>query len=238
MHIAIIMDGNGRWAAERDLPRSAGHRAGAKAVESIVETAARQGIRTLTLYAFSAANWDRPRAEVSALFVLLRRYLLEETPRCLERGIRLNVIGRRDRLDPRLREVVEHSERATAHGAGMHLRIAVDYSSQASLLEVGRRLRAVPVADRSRFLEELAAVDHSSPAAPEVDLLIRTGGEKRLSDFLLWEAAYAELYFVDCLWPDFDAREFSLALDEFARRDRRFGRIVENPQQIARRGNG
>jgi len=238
MHIAIIMDGNGRWAAERDLPRSAGHRAGAKAVESIVETAARQGIRTLTLYAFSAANWDRPRAEVSALFVLLRRYLLAETPRCLERGIRLNVIGRRDRLDPRLREVIEHSERATAHGAGMHLRIAVDYSSQASLLEVGRRLRAFPVADRTRFLEELAAVDHSNPAAPEVDLLIRTGGEKRLSDFLLWEAAYAELHFVDCLWPDFDAREFSLALDEFARRDRRFGRIVENPQQIARRGNG
>jgi undecaprenyl diphosphate synthase len=238
MHIAIIMDGNGRWAAERDLPRSAGHRAGAKAVEAIVETAARQGIRTLTLYAFSAANWDRPRAEVSALFVLLRRYLLAETPRCLERGIRLNVIGRRDRLDTRLREVVEHSERATAHGAGMHLRIAVDYSSQASLLEVGRRLRAVPVADRSRFLEELAVVDHSSPAAPEVDLLIRTGGEKRLSDFLLWEAAYAELHFVDCLWPDFDAREFSLALEEFARRDRRFGRIVENPLQVARQGNG
>jgi undecaprenyl diphosphate synthase len=233
MHVAIIMDGNGRWAADRNLPRSAGHRAGAKAVDKIVETAARNGVQTLTLYAFSAANWERPRPEVAALFVLLRRYLLTATTRCLERGIRLNVIGRRDRLDPRLRAAIEHSERATAQGSGMHLRIAVDYSAQASLLETCRKFCGEPGADRARFLQLLAAADHSTPAAPDVDLLIRTGGEKRLSDFLLWESAYAELHFVDCLWPDFDAQQFSLALEEYGRRDRRFGRISAPPTPLA-----
>jgi undecaprenyl diphosphate synthase len=236
MHVAIIMDGNGRWAAGRKLPRTAGHRAGAKAVSVIVEAAARRGVHTLTLYAFSAANWGRPRHEVVALFVLLRRYLLAETPRCLEQSIRLNVIGRRDRLDPRLRQAIEHSERATAHCSGMHLRIAVDYSAQASLLEAARRIGPACTLDRPAFLEHLAAVDHSTPAAPDVDLLIRTGGEKRLSDFLLWESAYAELRFVDHLWPDFDEREFLAALEDYARRDRRFGRIDAEP--IALSGHG
>ena len=226
MHVAIIMDGNGRWAARRHLPRTAGHRAGAKTVDAIVTAAARLRIGTLTLYAFSSANWNRPRAEVSGLFTLLRRYLLTQTQRCLEQSIRINVIGRRDRLTVGLRKLIENSERITAHCTGMQLRIAVDYSSQHSLLETCRRLRTQTDVDRSRFMEQLAAVDHSSSTVPEVDLLIRTGGEKRLSDFLLWECAYAELHFVDSLWPDFDADAFESALEEFGRRDRRFGGLT------------
>jgi undecaprenyl diphosphate synthase len=226
MHVAIIMDGNGRWAARRHLPRTAGHRAGAKTVDAIVTAAARQQIGTLTLYAFSSANWNRPRAEVSGLFTLLRRYLLTQTQRCLEQSIRINVIGRRDRLGVELRQLIENSERLTAHCTGMQLRIAVDYSAQHSLLETCRRLQSHADIDRSRFMEQLAAVDHSSGAVPEVDLLIRTGGEKRLSDFLLWECAYAELHFVECLWPDFDAAAFDQAVAEFGRRDRRFGGLT------------
>ena len=222
MHVAIIMDGNGRWAARRLLPRSAGHRAGAKTVDAIVTAAARQRIGTLTLYAFSAANWNRPPPEVSALFQLLKRYLVTQTQRCLEQSIRINIIGRRDRLGADLCQLIERSERATAQCTGMQLRIAIDYSSQHSLLETCRRLRSASDIDRSRFMEELALVDHAA-AAPDVDLLIRTGGEKRLSDFLLWECAYAELHFVDSLWPDFDAQAFDQALQEYARRDRRFG---------------
>src|ERR1700729_2590310 len=202
MHIAIIMDGNGRWASQRGLPRTAGHREGAKAVDKIVEAAARSGIATLSLYAFSADSWRRPEAEVSALLALLHRYLLTQTPRCLEQAIRINVIGRRDRLRPEGLRTIEHSERATAHCTGMRLRIAVDYSSQHSLLESCRRMAAEPGTDRERFVRHLADVDHSI-AAPDVDLLIRTGGEKRLSDFLLWECAYAELHFVECYWPAF-----------------------------------
>jgi undecaprenyl diphosphate synthase len=226
MHVAIIMDGNGRWAARRHLPRTAGHRAGARAVDRIVTAAARQGVGTLTLYAFSAANWNRPTGEVSALFTLLRRYLLTQTQRCLEQSIRINVIGRRDRVGAGLLGLIERSEAATAHCSKMHLRIAVDYSAQHSLLETCRQLRSEPDIDRSRFIEKLARVDHVASTAPEVDLLIRTGGEKRLSDFLLWECAYAELHFVDCLWPDFDEHEFAEALAEYARRDRRFGGLT------------
>lgn len=225
MHIAIIMDGNGRWAARRRLPRTAGHRAGATTVNTIVEAAARRRVGTLTLYAFSAANWQRPQGEVSGLFGLFKRHLQTQTRRCLEQSIRLNVIGRRDRLSPDLRELIEHSEQTTAHCTGMRLRIAVDYSAQHSLVEACRRLRSEDGVDRSRFVERLAEVDNVSLPAPEVDLLIRTGGEKRLSDFLLWECAYAELHFVECLWPDFDERTFDEALQEYARRDRRFGAI-------------
>lgn len=224
MHIAIIMDGNGRWASQRGLPRTAGHRAGAKAVDKIVEAAARRGVATLSLYAFSADNWRRPQAEVGALFALLRRYLLTQTPRCLEQSIRINVIGRRDRLTPAILRTVEHSERTTAHCAGMQLRIAVDYSSQRSLLESCRRMSAEISCDRARFSQHLAEADHAI-AAPDVDLLIRTGGEKRLSDFLLWECAYAELHFVECFWPDFDEIAFAQAIDEYAKRERRFGQV-------------
>jgi undecaprenyl diphosphate synthase len=225
MHIAIIMDGNGRWASQRGLPRTAGHRAGAKSVDKVVEAAARHGIGTLSLYAFSADNWHRPQTEVSSLFTLLRRYLLTQTPRCLERSIRINVVGRRDRLGQELLRAIEHSERTTAHCAGMRLRIAVDYSARHTLLESCRRMALESAIDRSRFAEHLANVDHSLTITPDVDLLIRTGGEKRLSDFLLWECAYAELYFVDSFWPDFDEFAFAQALDEYRKRERRFGQI-------------
>jgi undecaprenyl diphosphate synthase len=227
MHIAIIMDGNGRWAQRRGLPRSKGHRAGADAVDRTVEAATRSGVSTLTLYAFSSDNWRRPPEEVSALFDLLRRYLISQTTRCLEQSIRLNVIGRRDRLDLSLRRAIEWSEQTTAHCSRLHLRLAVDYSSQHSLMEAGRTLPASGTADRAVFLQALASVTHSLPVAPEVDLLIRTGGERRLSDFLLWESAYAELHFTDCLWPDFNEDELHAALSEFARRERRFGGISQ-----------
>jgi undecaprenyl diphosphate synthase len=228
MHVAIIMDGNGRWASRRHLPRTAGHRAGTKAVDTIVEAAARHEVATLTLYAFSAANWGRPHAEVSALFTLLRHHLLTQTRRCLEQSIRINFIGRRDRLSPDLLKLMEQSEQATAHCSRMVLRIAVDYSAQYSLIETCRRLGSDGAGAQTLFAETLAEVDHSAVAVPAVDLLIRTGGEKRLSDFLLWECAYAELHFVDCLWPDFDEKAFVQALEEYGRRDRRFGRIAES----------
>jgi undecaprenyl diphosphate synthase len=226
MHIAIIMDGNGRWAQKRGLSPREGHRAGADAVDRTVEAAARHGIGTLTLYAFSADNWRRPKEEVRALLELLRRYLLSQTSRCLEQSIRLNVIGRRDRLEPSLCQAIAWSEEVTSLCWGMHLRIAVDYSSQQSLMQVGQSLTSMEVPDRTGFLRALSRITHSSPVAPEVDLLIRTGGERRLSDFLLWESAYAELYFTDCLWPDFNQQELQRALSEFAHRERRFGGLV------------
>jgi undecaprenyl diphosphate synthase len=227
MHTAIIMDGNGRWAAARNLNRQAGHRAGARTVDTVVRAAGRHGVDTLTLYAFSCDNWHRPRPEVEALFGLLRRYLITETERCVADSIRVNFIGRRDRLSAALLWQIERSERLTAAGQRMHLRIAVDYSSRSSIIEAGRRLRDEPRAEPEQFLSLLGAVDHSDPPAPMVDLLIRTGGEQRLSDFLLWECAYAELYFVDCPWPDFDEAAFAEALEEYSRRQRRFGRIPE-----------
>ena len=236
MHIAVIMDGNGRWASHRNLPRTVGHRAGAKAVDAVVEAAVRHGIGTLTLYAFSAANWQRPIGEVGALFTLFRLHLLSQTQRCLEQSVRINVIGRRDRLNPDLLVAIEKSERVTAHCSGMLLRIAVDYSSQHSLMEAGRLMQLESGTDRSCFVEQLGCVDHCVAPATSVDLLIRTGGEQRLSDFLLWECAYAELYFTDCLWPDFDAQAFQDALDAFAQRNRRFGRIDE--QRMAGSGHG
>jgi undecaprenyl diphosphate synthase len=236
MHIAIIMDGNGRWAARRQLPRSAGHRAGAKAVDRVVEAAARRGVDTLSLYAFSAANWQRPQGEVSALFMLLRRYLVSQTQRCAEQSIRINIIGRRDRLSPTLLELIERSEAATAQCSRMLLRIAVDYSAQHSVLEASRLLPADEPVDRARFAAALAAVDHSAFPCPDVDLLIRTGGEQRLSDFLLWECAYAELLFSERLWPDFDEPAFEQALQEFAGRDRRYGRLSQ--PTAARLGSG
>jgi undecaprenyl diphosphate synthase len=234
MHVAIIMDGNGRWATRRHLPRTAGHRAGAKAVSTIVEAAARRGVGTLSLYAFSAANWGRPRAEVNALFTLLRRHLLTQTRRCMEQSIRINVFGRRDRLSADLLRVIERSEQLTAAGTKMLLRIAIDYSAQHSLMAAGRRMALEAGADLKRFAEHLAAVDHCVAAAP-VDLLIRTGGEQRLSDFLLWECAYAELYFLDCCWPEFDEQAFADALQQYSRRERRFGLV---PPQLSRSGHG
>ena len=231
MHVAIIMDGNGRWATQRGLPRPAGHVEGAKAVRVTVEAAARAGIETLSLYAFSAANWERPRREVDGLMFLLRRYLFAETRRCMDESIRINVIGRRDRLDESLLRAIEQSEKLTAQGERMHLRIAIDYSAQASILQAARRARREHDLTAQRFHRLLNEVNHSTRQAGEVDLLIRTGGEKRLSDFLLWESAYAELHFTDCLWPDFDEAHFQSALEEYAGRARRFGRVNDEARQ-------
>lgn len=236
MHVAIIMDGNGRWALQRGLPRTAGHRAGAEAVDRVVTAAARGGIDVLTLYAFSCANWQRPRAEVRSLFGLFRRYLKEQTRRCLEQSIRLNVIGRRDRLDRRLLALIHHAEQVTAHCRRMILRIAVDYSAQGSLMHACHASRELAHIEHEEFARLLAAVDHSVPVG-EVDLLIRTGGEKRMSDFLLWECAYAELHFVPRLWPDFDADDFGSALVEYAHRERRFGRIDATRTPVAASAN-
>lgn len=225
MHVAIIMDGNGRWATKRGLPRPAGHVEGARAVRGTVEAAARAGVETLTLYAFSSANWERPRGEVDGLMFLLRRYLFTETRRCIDESIRMSVIGRRDRLDETLLRAIEQSERLSAAGKRMHLRIAVDYSAQSSILQAARRARRSQTLTPQKFHRLLNEVNHSRPPASEVDLLIRTGGEKRLSDFLLWECAYAELYFTDCLWPDFDEQQFQAALEDYASRARRFGKV-------------
>ncbi len=225
MHVAIIMDGNGRWATQRGLPRPIGHVEGARAVRVTVEAAARAGIETLSLYAFSAANWERPRAEVDGLMFLLRRYLFTETRRCVDESIRINVIGRRDRLDESLLRAIEQSERLTEKCERMHLRIAVDYSAQQSILQAARRSRRMPDVTAQRFHRLINEVNHSARQTAEVDLLIRTGGEKRLSDFLLWESAYAELHFTECLWPDFDEQHFQAALEDYAGRARRFGKV-------------
>jgi undecaprenyl diphosphate synthase len=226
LHIAIIMDGNGRWAQSRGLPRTAGHVEGAKKVNEVVEAAARAGVRALTLYAFSADNWGRPSVEVAALMRLLRRYLMTETGRCIEQAIRLNIIGRRDRLSSSLVHAIEQSERLTAACTGMHLRVAIDYSAQYSMLAAVKRASCEPGLDASRFQELLDEVDHSAGPAGAVDLLIRTGAEKRLSDFMLWQSAYAELYFADCMWPEFGERGLLAALDFYGGRQRRFGRIA------------
>jgi undecaprenyl diphosphate synthase len=225
LHVGIIMDGNGRWAQRRGLPRTAGHVEGAKTVSEIVETAARAGVRVITLYAFSSDNWRRPGAEVTALMGLLRRYITTETRRCIEQSIRINFIGRRDRLTPSLVRAIEQSEQLTASSTGMLLRIAVDYSAQHSILEAARLASGEVNVDTARFQELLDLVDHSAPAGA-VDLLIRTGAEKRLSDFLLWQSAYAELYFADCMWPDFDAEGFHAALAYYHGRQRRFGQVM------------
>jgi undecaprenyl diphosphate synthase len=226
LHVAIIMDGNGRWAQRRGMPRSVGHVHGAKAVNGIVEAAARAGIRTLTLYAFSADNWGRPNLEVDALMRLLQRYLTTETRQCIEQSIRINVIGRRDRLRQSLARAIEQSERLTADCSRMHLRIAIDYSSQHSILEAARRAPRDGGLSLEEFQDLLAHVDHSVPDTGAVDLLIRTGGEQRLSDFLLWDCAYAELYFTDRLWPDFGEAELRAALADYGRRQRRFGKVL------------
>src|SRR5215203_5145344 len=231
-HIAVIMDGNGRWANTRGRPRTFGHAAGARAVKQTVEAARRLQIEALTLYAFSSDNWRRPETEVTALMALFRRYLAAETERCIENGIRLTVIGRRDRLGGTLRRAIEASEEATASGRAMHLRVAVDYSARDLLVEAAARMRAGPFT-RDRFAEALAAAAHVPDGIPDVDLLIRTGGEQRLSDFLLWECAYAELVFLPVMWPEFGREHLEQALGSFQRRERRFGDVGDTAAAAA-----
>jgi undecaprenyl diphosphate synthase len=199
LHVAMVMDGNGRWATRRGLPRTAGHRAGAQAVRPLVEAAPGLGVGALTLFAFSADNWRRPANEVSALMRLFARHLRTETPRLIKNGVRLEIVGRRDRLPTPLVAAMEAAETATAAGTTLHLRLAVDYSARWAIA--------------------------TGCLLPDVDLLIRTGGEQRLSDFLLWECAYAELHFTERMWPEFGAPELASALQEFRARERRFGTV-------------
>ncbi len=223
------MDGNGRWAVRRGLPRSAGHRAGIQTVRRVIEAAPDCGIRTLTLFAFSSDNWMRPRDEVKSLMWMLRGYLRGETRRFIESGARLIVIGRRDRLAANLRAEIRRVERATALGRRLTVRVAIDYSSRDAILRAAARLPAGRLSSREDFARALAPIaiaDTVSPPESEVDLLIRTGGEHRLSDFMLWESAYAELLFCDLMWPEFGADELRAAVEEFRRRERRFGALL------------
>jgi undecaprenyl diphosphate synthase len=228
-HLAVIMDGNGRWATGHGLSRSAGHEAGLRTARAIVEAAVREGVGTLTLYAFSADNWKRPGAEVTALMRLFRRALLGEAKRCVENGVRLTILGRRDRLPSSLRHTVEQVETLTSTGTRMHLRVAVDYSARDAVLRAAAAMRGEGVS-REAFSELLARVDHDRMPVHDVDLVIRTGGEQRLSDFLLWECAYAELLFVKKMWPEFTAEDLAMALEDFRGRNRRFGLA---PEQVA-----
>jgi len=222
LHVAIIMDGNGRWATRRGLPRSAGHRAGVLAVRRVVEAAPDLGVATLTLFAFSSDNWQRPPAEVNALMALLRHYLKTELKRLVENGARLTVIGRRDRLPDGLSDAIAEAEKASAGGTRLDLRIALDYSAREAIAKAAARWLAEQAPSRNTFGKLLAW----DGAGADVDLLIRSGGEKRLSDFLLWESAYAELCFVDTLWPDFGADDLAAAIADFRGRDRRFGGLT------------
>jgi undecaprenyl diphosphate synthase len=227
LHVAIIMDGNGRWAQRRGRARTAGHRAGAKTVRCVVEAAPRLNIGTLTLYAFSADNWGRPPREVSLLMRLLRRYLVAETDKLVENGVRLSVVGRRDRLGPSLRAAIEAAEAKTLEGRTLRLRLAVDYSSREAILSAAQVLnserRSLSTISREEFAHLLGRAMNDAAPARDVDLLIRTGGEQRVSDFLLWESAYAELYFTRRMWPEFDANDLAAAVAEFHARERRFG---------------
>jgi undecaprenyl diphosphate synthase len=226
LHVALIMDGNGRWATERGLPRAAGHREGVEAVRRVVEAAPEAGIGTLTLYAFSSDNWKRPAREVQWLMRLFREYLRSETARCRATGTRLSVIGRRDRLATSVRREIERTEARTAAGRRLHLRIAVDYSSRDSILRAAQCVGEGEALTRERFSRLLAIADHGDTRTPDVDLLIRTGGEQRLSDFLLWECAYAELLFLPVRFPDFAKADLTAALHAFHARERRFGGLT------------
>lgn len=232
LHVAIIMDGNGRWAARRGLPRVAGHRAGLATARRIVEHAPDVGIRRLTLYAFSSDNWRRPAAEVESIFWLLRAFLRLETERLRERGARLEAIGRRDRLPEAALRAIEKAEWRTASGRRLHLRVAIDYSSRDAIAcAAAAALAGKPAPDREMLTPMLAAAITSG--CNDVDLLIRTGGEKRLSDFLLWESAYAEFVFTDRMWPEFDEADLDAALEEFYRRERRFGGVPAAAARVA-----
>ena len=237
LHVAIIMDGNGRWATRRGLPRVAGHRAGVGTVREVVEHAPEFGIRCLTLYAFSSDNWNRPAQEVHSIFWLMRAYLRLETERLRQRGARLQIIGRRDRLPQLLLHEIEKAEFATSEGKCITVRVAVDYSSRDAISRaavcVGNALERSELQSPEQARRLLAQT--LSAESRDVDLLIRTGGEKRLSDFLLWESAYAELLFTDRTWPGFSADDLSAAVEEFGRRQRRFGGLPPAPPQSTQR---
>jgi undecaprenyl diphosphate synthase len=223
LHVGIIMDGNGRWATARGWPRTLGHTAGAKVIQPIVEAAPDLGISMLTLFAFSSDNWRRPATEVSALMALFGDTLHAEATRLRDGNCRLTFIGRRDRLQPGLLAAMERAESITAGGGRLHVRIALDYSARHEIAQAACRLARQPDASIDAFADHLSPTSDSGPRASDVDLLIRTAGEQRLSDFLLWESAYAELVFTDQLWPDFSPHDLAAAVTDYHSRERRFG---------------
>jgi undecaprenyl diphosphate synthase len=224
-HVAINMDGNGRWALLRGQPREAGHVAGARAVRRTVEAAPSLGITTLTLYAFSSDNWRRPRNEVDNLMYLFEQHLQSECAHLSDHGVRMSVIGRRDRILESLRHSIEHVEARTRAGTALHLRVAMDYSARDALLAAAARMTRAEPPTREALEQSMCEAINAPGGTRDVDLLIRTGGEQRLSDFLLWESAYAELYFTDVLWPEFTESDLAAAVESFAVRDRRYGGV-------------
>lgn len=229
LHVGIIMDGNGRWATRRGLSRLRGHEAGVEAIRRVVEAAPDQGVGTLTLYAFSTDNWRRPRAEVVGLMALLRFYLANEVESLVKNGVRLTVIGRRDRLPDGIADAMARAEAATAKGKVLHVRVAVDYSAREAILNAATKLSGISEPTRGLFSQLVTG----EPGLRDVDLIIRTSGEKRLSDFLLWEGAYAELHFTERMWPEFNAEDLAEALASFRRRERRFGGLKTLPFEPA-----
>jgi len=235
-HIAIIMDGNGRWARRRNLPRVAGHKAGVEPVRVAVETCTRLGIQALTLYAFSVENWKRPRAEVDTLWRLMRVYLRRELPEIMRNGIRFTCMGRLDGLPPQVRSELESAVEATARNTGMRLNVAINYSGRAELVDaLNAIIQDARLEGRLRDLQ----IDEQSIAArlytaglPDPDLLIRTSGEMRISNFLLWQIAYAELYVTDTLWPDFGRADLLGAILDYQKRDRRFGGLSLDGERV------
>jgi undecaprenyl diphosphate synthase len=220
------MDGNGRWATRRRMSRLRGHEAGVEAIRRVVEAAPGQGIGTLTLYAFSSDNWRRPTAEVTALMSLLRIYLASEVQSLAKNGVRLTVIGRRDRLPAGIADAIGRAERATADGSKLHLRIAVDYSARDAILNAAAKAASLNELTRENFAQLVTG----ETSLRDVDLVIRTSGEQRLSDFMLWESAYAELHFTNRMWPDFSAEDLAEALTAFHGRERRFGGL--QPERV------
>jgi undecaprenyl diphosphate synthase len=231
LHVGVIMDGNGRWATRRGLPRFAGHEAGVEAIRRVMEAAPDQGVGTLTLYAFSSDNWRRPEAEVTGLMTLLRRYLRNEAQSLVRNRVRLTVIGRRDRLPFGLADEIGRAETVTAQGDALHMRIAIDYSSRDAILNAAIHVAGITGLTRTGFAQLVTG----QAGLRDVDLIIRTSGEKRLSDFLLWESAYAELHFTERMWPDFNADDLAEALTSFHGRKRRFGGLVSQPPEPALR---
>ena len=227
-HVAVIMDGNGRWAAQRHLPRVEGHRAGIDSVRDVVETSARLGIGVLTLYAFSVENWKRPRTEINVLMMLLKRYIRSELSTLLENNIQFRVIGRPEELAPDVQHELEIGSRETANNTGMQFNIALNYGGRAEIVDAARRAMMAGVSpddlDERRFSEFLYTAGQ-----PDPDLLIRTSGEMRVSNFLLWQIAYAEIWVTETLWPDFRRRDLLEAVVAYQKRDRRYGGIKPTP---------
>jgi undecaprenyl diphosphate synthase len=227
-HVAIIMDGNGRWAAERNLPRVEGHRAGIDAVRDSVETSARLGLGVLTLYAFSVENWKRPVPEVNALMSLLRHYLRAELKTLLKNGIQFRVIGQVDRLSPEIRDELELAVQRTSSNTGMVFNIALSYGGRAEIVDAARQAIAQGIAPEDLDEDTFSSLLYTA-GQPDPDLLIRTSGEMRVSNFLLWQIAYAEIWVTDTFWPDFRARHLLEAVEDYQRRDRRYGAVSSDP---------